>query len=58
MARQAKASYYVRRGQYIVHPYTWPAGKVLVFTNERDMVEWSHDNRIVLKDAMSRPGWR
>ena len=58
MARQAKASYYIENHKYFVHPFTWPAKKALVFRSEREMVEWAHENRIVLKDACYRPGWR
>ena len=58
MARQAKASYYIENHRYYVHRFSDPPKKVHVFKTEREMVEWSHDNRIVLKDACYRPGWR
>lgn len=58
MARQLKASYFIEGHRFFVHQFTWPAGKVKIFNTEREMVEWAHENRIVLKDACYRPGWR
>lgn len=58
MARQEKASYWVQGHRYFVHPYKWPAGKVEIFTSEKAMTDWAHEQRLVLKDACYRPGWR
>lgn len=43
------AEWHKEDGRYVVKPPGWPKNTELSFNEKKDMIEWSHNVRVVLK---------
>ena len=51
MSKRTTATWYKRGRVWVVRPPGWPKNAELSFTGQKAMIQWAHDNGIVLKDV-------